>query len=189
MKTLCIALAFGPIYRFKDGEAKILTPLDGSIARFDALVQWLTPDPEILITATAGHSKKSPQVGMPKTSLAEQMARYVAIDHSEWLPCLVAKPLVYGTREEIVAGIYLAIQRGFASEEVPLTVRVASNKCHLPRCKLYLKHCLQKGWKYQLVVAHHPFTAKDRVLEKGKLLRDLWILNTRGEFPPVPGLS
>lgn len=173
-KTVVISLALGSLFE-DEGLGKLIIPVDGAISRFYAGTKHVLINDRSLVVCTAGYGKKDPrkpQQGF-RLSLAEQLARYVAIHDKFWKPHLSAVPLCWSTRNEIRLGIKQAVRLGFANKHEPTLLIVASNAIHLIRIWLYLKMYKPQSWALRLVKAKHPFSFISCVGELFKIARDL----------------
>ena len=173
MKTVAISLALGDIYS-DGGIGEINKPLDGAVARFEAITKEVSVT-EALILCTAGYGKKEPLI--PKRyrtlSLAGQLSRYVNQYRQEWSKHLVTKPLCWSTRNEVRVGIKLAQRLGFVRGSEPANLLVSSNASHLIRIRLYTKLYTPKSWKVRQVSAKHQFSLISHLLEIPKIARDI----------------
>jgi len=168
-KIVGISLGFGDIYD-EGGIGKLHQPLDGSIARFNAVAKC---KPELII-CTAGYSRKSPTAPSKerKLSLAHQLNRYVTEYDQKWEHRLFTRPLCWSTRNEIRVGIKIAKCRDIDGV-TPFVLVIASNLTHLPRICMYTKLYAPKNWRVKLVRARHHFSVLDHSLEPPKIARDI----------------
>ena len=173
MKTVAIALALGDIYDER-GLGHINKPLDGGIARFKTVTEWLLPK-DSLVVCTAGYSKKNPteQNEMRRMSLAGQLERYIIEYDQFWENNFVAKPLCWSTRNEVRVGIKLVQRIGFVKKSELANLIISSNFSHLIRIWLYTKMYTPKKWRVRLIWAHHQFSLMSHVIEIPKMIRDI----------------
>jgi hypothetical protein len=175
-KTLAISLALGDLYD-EAGYGDLRYPIDGAVARFEAVTRGMSCDTSSLVVCTAGFCKNDPRVPQlhRRISLATQLNNYLIANRNfDWVERLFAKPMCWSTRNEVRLGIKVAQHTGFANKNERVTVRIASNMSHLIRIWLYAEMYTPDNWKFQLVRARHRFSLISHLLEIPKFMRDLW---------------
>lgn len=174
MKRVGILLALGDIYS-GSGVGSLNTPIDGGVARFQAVASSIPCNSNSLIVCTAGYTQKYPSTPQPerKLSLAGQIAKYINENESEWDDFLVAKPLCWGTRNEVRLGIKLALNEHFVGRCEKVTLVISSNLSHLVRVWLYTKLYTPKKWEVKFMRASHQFSLVSHILEIPKIIRDV----------------